>query len=156
MSALWPYFQRFLRYRTRLVAGLLCIPLAQLADIRITVYIGNAITRASTAEDTDWMRSVLIWLTVFALGRVVFRFLQRWLIVVVSRQVEVDLKQDTFDRLTRLSFDFHNRSRPGDVVSRLTSWKMCACSWDLDSCTPREPSWWSPFPWATCSVCSPR
>jgi ATP-binding cassette subfamily B multidrug efflux pump len=121
LKALWPYFKRFLRYRTRLFAGLLCIPLAQLADVRITLYIGDAITRASASEDTDWMRSVLIWLTVFALGRVVFRFLQRWLIVVVSRQVEVDLKQDTFDRLTRLSFDFHNRSRSGDVVSRLTS-----------------------------------
>lgn len=121
MKALWPFFKRFMRYRTRLLAGLLCIPLAQLADVRVTLYIGDAITRAGTAEDTEWMTTVLIWLTVFALGRVVFRFLQRWLIVVVSRQVEVDLKQDTFDRLTRLSFDFHNRSRSGDVVSRLTS-----------------------------------
>ncbi|MDF1729603.1 MAG: ABC transporter transmembrane domain-containing protein, partial [Sulfitobacter sp.] len=113
MKALWPFFQRFLRYRTRLVAGLLCIPLAQLADVGITLFIGKAIDRARTAENTDWMTSVLIWLTVFALARVVFRFLQRWLIVVLSRQVEVDLK--------RLSFDFHNRSRSGDVVSRLTS-----------------------------------
>ena len=121
MRDLWPFFKRFLRYRTRLVAGLLCIPLAQLADVGITLYIGDAIDRARTADESTWMRSVLIWLTVFALGRVVFRFLQRWLIVVVSRQFEVDLKQDTFDRLTRLSFDFHNRSRSGDVVSRLTS-----------------------------------
>ncbi len=121
MKALWPFFKRFLRYRTRLAAGLLCIPLAQLADVGITLFIGDAIDRARTADDTSWMRNVLIWLTVFALARVVFRFLQRWLIVVVSRQFEVDLKQDTFDRLTRLSFDFHNKSRSGDVVSRLTS-----------------------------------
>ncbi len=121
MKALWPFFQRFLRYRTRLVAGLLCIPLAQLADVGITLFIGDAIDRARSADGTDWMRNVLIWLTIFALARVVFRFLQRWLIVVVSRQFEVDLKQDTFDRLTRLSFDFHNKSRSGDVVSRLTS-----------------------------------
>jgi ATP-binding cassette subfamily B protein len=51
----------------------------------------------------------------------VFRFLQRWLIVGVSRLVERDLKQELFDKLTRLPFAFHNRSKSGDVVSRVTS-----------------------------------
>ena len=121
MKALWPFLRRFFKYRTRLLAGLLCIPLGQLADVAMTILIGNAIERARTADDTNWMRNVILWLTMYALARVVFRFYQRWLIVVISRQVEVDLKQDTFAKLTSLSFDFHNKSRSGDVVSRLTS-----------------------------------
>ena len=49
------------------------------------------------------------------------RFYQRWLIVVVSRRVEVDLKRELLNKLTSLPFAFHDRSRSGDVVSRLTS-----------------------------------
>ncbi len=121
MKALWPYFQRFLLYKTRLLAGLLCIPLGQLADVAMTVMIGNAIERARTSDDAAWMRWVILYLSLFAIGRAVFRYLQRWFIVVVSREVETDLKQDTLEKLTSLSFDFHNKSRSGDVVSRLTS-----------------------------------
>ncbi|MEZ5976400.1 MAG: ABC transporter transmembrane domain-containing protein [Planctomycetota bacterium] len=121
MKALWPIFRHFLKYRTRLLAGLVSIPLAQAADVAITVSIGNAIERARTATDTAWLTKVLWWLALYAVVRAVFRFYQRWWIVVVSRQVEVDLKQQTFDKLTSLSFDFHNQNRTGDVVSRLTS-----------------------------------
>ena len=113
MKALWPFFKRFLKYRTRLLAGLLCIPLGQLADVAMTVQIGNAIERARTSDDTDWIRSVILLLSAYAIARVVFRFFQRWWIVVVSRQVEVDLKQDTFGKLTGLPFEFHNNSRSG-------------------------------------------
>jgi len=118
---LWQFFQRFLRYRATLGFGLLCIPLAQLADVAVTILIGNALERARLADSSEWMNKVILWLAVYALVQGVFRFYQRWLIVVVSRQVEVGLKQDLFDKLVRLPFAFHDRSRSGDVVSRLTS-----------------------------------
>lgn len=121
MVLLWQFFQRFLRYRATLGFGLLCIPLAQLADVAVTILIGNALERARLADSSEWMNKVILWLAVYALVQGVFRFYQRWLIVVVSRQVEVGLKQDLFDKLVRLPFAFHDRSRSGDVVSRLTS-----------------------------------
>jgi ATP-binding cassette subfamily B multidrug efflux pump len=121
MKALWPFARRFWKYRTRLLAGLLCIPLGQAADVAMTVTIGNAIKRAADADSKGWIGHVILLLTGYAVAQAVFRYYQRWWIVVISREVEVELKQDTFDKLTGLSFAFHNKSRSGDVVSRLTS-----------------------------------
>jgi ATP-binding cassette subfamily B protein len=114
-------FRRFLRYRRTLLAGIVCIPLASLGDVGITIVIGDALDRLRTASDAEFLRGMVLILMGVALLRGIFRYLQRWWIVCVSRYVEVDLKQELFDRLVRLSFAFHNRSRSGDLVSRITS-----------------------------------
>ena len=91
MRSLWTFFKRSLRYRRQLLAGFLCIPIANLADIGITVLIGNAINRLRDAEDTAFLPGLLVLFAIFALAHGVFRFLQRWWIVVVSRYFEVGL-----------------------------------------------------------------
>lgn len=121
LSTLLHYFGRFLRYRTSLLLGVLCIPLAQLADVGITLLVGDALDRAKDASDPEWIRRVVLLMAAYAVGHSVLRFYQRWLIVVVSRRVEVDLKRELLRKLTSLPFAFHDRSRSGDVVSRLTS-----------------------------------
>ena len=121
MRLLWQFFQRFLRFKRPLTLGILCIPLAQLADIGVTLTIGSAIDGLEGATDRGFLVGLLALLAILALVHSVFRYFQRWLIVVVSRRFEVELKQDLFDKLTSLSFDFHNKSRSRDIVSRLTS-----------------------------------
>lgn len=121
MAILLRFFKRFLRYRVSLLLGVACIPLAQLADVMITVLVGNALDRAEGASDAEWIRRVVLLMAAYAVGHSILRFYQRWLVVVVSRRVEVDLKRDLFKKLTSLPFAFHDKSRSGDVVSRLTS-----------------------------------
>ncbi len=121
MAILLRFFKRFLLYRAPLLLGLICIPLAQLADVGITLLVGNSLDRAKDATDAEWIQHVLTWMAVYAAGHCIMRFYQRWLIVVVSRRVEVDMKNELFRKLTSLPFAFHDRSRSGDVVSRVTS-----------------------------------
>lgn len=121
MKRLWAFFGRFLRHRRQLVAGFLCIPAAQLLDVAITVVIGRTLDRLRTASDTDFLLGVVGIVLGLSLVRGVFRYLQRWWIVVVSRWVENELKQDLFDKLVSLPSSFHAASRSGDVVSRVTS-----------------------------------
>lgn len=118
---LWTCFQRFLKHRRRLGAGAACIPIAALGDVGITKLIGDALDRLRELSDTEFLRGLFFLLLGIALVRAVFRFLQRWWVVGVSRYAEVGLKQDLFDKLTSLPFSFHNRARSGDLVSRLTS-----------------------------------
>lgn len=121
MSRLWRFFRRFLRHRTRLFLGLAAVPLVVLCDIKITLMIGDALTRLRKEEDVAFLRGFFLLLLVVAATQGVFRFLQRWWIVGVSRLFETELKQELFDKLTGLSFRFFNQSRSGDIVSRLTS-----------------------------------
>jgi ATP-binding cassette subfamily B protein len=121
VHALRKAFRRFLRHKPTLLAGLCCIPLSSLGDIAITIVIGNALDRLRERSDAEFLQGVFWLLMLIALGRGVFRFLQRWWLVSVSRYVEVALKQDLFDKLASLPLSFHGRSRSGDLVSRLTS-----------------------------------
>jgi ATP-binding cassette, subfamily B, multidrug efflux pump len=121
MHPLWTQFQRFLRYRWTLAAGVVCIPLSALGDVWITKLIGDALDRLRLGSDTSFLAGLFWLLLGIALVRGVFRFLQRWWIVCVSRYVEVGLKQDLFDKLAQLPLSFHVRNRSGDLVSRLTS-----------------------------------
>lgn len=121
MRILWRYFGRFLRHKRALIPGFLCIPLAQLADVATTIVIGNALDKLRQGTDAQFLAGLFWTILGLAVFKGVFRYLQRWWIVAVSRYVENELKQELFDQLTHLSFRFHAKSRSGDVVSRLTN-----------------------------------
>ena len=55
MRDLWTHFQRFLRYRWTLAAGVACIPLAALGDIWITKLIGDALDKLRLGADTRFL-----------------------------------------------------------------------------------------------------
>jgi ATP-binding cassette subfamily B protein len=114
-------FRRFLRHKWTLLAGFLCIPLASLGDIWITKLIGDALDRLRTGSDAEFLAGLFWILLGVSIARGIFRFLQRWWLVCVSRWVEVRLKQDLFDKLISLPTSFHVKNRSGDLVSRLTS-----------------------------------
>ncbi|HED66767.1 MAG TPA: ABC transporter ATP-binding protein [Planctomycetes bacterium] len=115
------YIRRFLTHRGRLLLGVAAIPVAAFLDIRLSLLVGDTLTRLRQGEDGTFLRGVFLLMLLIAGVQGVFRFLQRWWIVGVSRRFEVELKQDLFDKLTRLPLSFHARSRSGDVVTRLTS-----------------------------------
>jgi ATP-binding cassette subfamily B protein len=51
----------------------------------------------------------------------VFRYLMRMVLIGVSRDIEVELRDDLFAHLTRLPATFYENMRIGDVMSRATS-----------------------------------
>lgn len=120
MRPLAAFFRRFLRHKRTLFLGFLTIPLGAACDIWLTVLIGDGLNRLRGTDDQTFLKGLFWALVAVGAARGLLRFLQRWWIVGVSRVVERDLKQDLFDKLVSLSFNFHNRSRSGDVVSRLT------------------------------------
>src|SRR5438034_4962995 len=102
MTRLWRFFGRFLRHKRELIPGFFCIPLATLGDVAITVVIGNALDRLRKGSDTQFLAGVVGIVLGLALVRGVFRYLQRWWVVAVSRYVENELKQELFDKLVSL------------------------------------------------------
>jgi ATP-binding cassette subfamily B protein len=121
LSRLLGFARRFLRHRRALGLGVACIPLVAACDIRLTVWIGDALSRLGKGEAPDFLGRIVLAILGVAAVQGVFRYLQRWWIVGVSRRVEAELKQELFDRLTRLPLSFHAQSLSGDIVSRVTS-----------------------------------
>ena len=60
MRLIWEFFQRFLRHRKLLIAGVLCVPVVAVCDIWITIEIGDALTRLRAGDDSQFLRGVFL------------------------------------------------------------------------------------------------
>ena len=56
-----------------------------------------------------------------ALGKGIFQFLTRWVMIGISRDIEFDLRNDLFRHLEALSYGYYQRTRTGDVMARATN-----------------------------------
>lgn len=62
--------------------------------------------------------SVLILL--FSLGKGVFMFLMRQTIIVMSRRIEFDLKNEIYSKYQSLSMSFYSKNNTGDLMNRIS------------------------------------
>jgi ATP-binding cassette subfamily B protein len=111
----------FRPYKIQLVIGIACILAGVLFNVTVPQIVGNAI---------DELRSGVSWtkLTLAALETLgaslmsgVFLFLQRRLIIGVSRHIEYDLRNYFYARLVDQPLSFFHEHRTGDLMARATN-----------------------------------
>lgn len=118
-------FGRVIRYWKRhwipLLVGLGCI------------FIGNGIGLMAPRIVRDAVNDLLVAVTAEKLGRYaglvigvvfvqgIFLFLQRRLIVGMSRDIEYEMRNEIFAHLLRLEPSFYHHQRTGDLMSRATN-----------------------------------
>ncbi len=109
------------RYRRELLAGVVCVLLTNFFMMSAPKFVGRAIdTMSGNFTSSDVLRYVLLALLCSALSGV-FMFLVRQFIIVASRKIEYDLKNDFYAHLQRLSLQFFRQSNTGDLMSRATN-----------------------------------
>lgn len=111
----------FLRYRLKLLYGFVCIILTNIFAVYAPRFIGNAI---DIMEKEFVMSEILfnigLYIAFAALGSL-FLFLVRQNIIVASRIIEFDLKNDYYAHLQTLSSDFYNKTSTGELIARGTN-----------------------------------
>jgi ATP-binding cassette, subfamily B, multidrug efflux pump len=60
-------------------------------------------------------------LVAIAVGKGIFQFLTRWIVIGISRDIEFDLRNDLFRHLEGLSYSYYQRTRTGDLMARATN-----------------------------------
>lgn len=123
----------FKRYAWRMLFGVLCIIGSNVVGVYVAVFVrqglndglfhaglaaglgGNAIAGQALAAALGF--GVLILLA--AAGKGIFMYLMRQHIVVVSRLVEYDLKNDIYKHYQKLGLDFYRRNFTGDLMARI-------------------------------------
>jgi ATP-binding cassette subfamily B protein len=109
------------RYRRELLAGVVCVLLTNFFMMSAPKFVGRAIdTMSGNFTSSDVLRYVLLALLCSALSGV-FMFLVRQFIIVASRKIEYDIKNDFYAHLQRLSPQFFRQSNTGDLMSRATN-----------------------------------
>lgn len=114
----WPYLWR---YRKGWALGLGALIAKDLCGVAIPLVMRRGIDALTAGSAL----SVLFWLAggMLALSAVkgLFQYWMRVILVGISRDVEYDLRNDLFARLTGLSYDFYGRFRTGDIMARATN-----------------------------------
>jgi ATP-binding cassette, subfamily B, multidrug efflux pump len=114
----------FFKYRFRLLLGIAFVVLSNLANIIPARLIRQCIDLISRESLTSSLiRSVsqlLLLFVLITLLRGVFLFLMRQTIIVMSRLIEYDLKNEIFEQYQRLNTSFYRRNNTGDLMARIS------------------------------------
>lgn len=121
MHKLRPLLRYFRPYRRAIALGITCIVFTSSFALMSPQVIGWAIDSLQTALSAQTvLRYGLILLGVTALQGI-FQFLQRRILVAMSRDIERDLRDDFFAHLSRLHSSFFHDHPTGDLMARATN-----------------------------------
>ena len=119
----------FKKYSGRLFLGLFITVIATVFKLIVPMKIGeiiNVIQNYVNGDITDLnvVKSELLINILLILGTALlaglFTFLMRQTFIVVSRNIEYDLKNEIFKQYERLSLGFYKQNRTGDLMNRIS------------------------------------
>jgi len=119
----------FIKYRGRLLIGLIITIIATVFKLIVPMKIGSIINIIKdyvdgTVTDIGVVKQELLFNILIILGTALlaglFTFLMRQTFIVVSRNIEFDLKNEIFQQYERLSLGFYKQNRTGDLMNRIS------------------------------------
>jgi ATP-binding cassette subfamily B multidrug efflux pump len=111
----------FRPYKKELITGILCIVASVVVGLFIPLLVGRAVD--GLRADVTWAKLTRYALTILGVSLIsgVFLFLQRRILIGMSRHVEFDLRQDFYRHLQQLPLSFFQANRTGDLMARATN-----------------------------------
>ncbi len=111
----------FLRYKKKLALGILFIIVSNSAQVFVPLIIRDSIDSLRQVINYDVIIRNALLIVVAALVGGVFRFAIRQTIIVVSREIEYDLRQDFWTYIQRLPLRFFQNKSTGDLMAHATN-----------------------------------
>ncbi|MFN4111756.1 MAG: ABC transporter ATP-binding protein, partial [Ignavibacteria bacterium] len=121
MKSLFKLRKYFARYKTTIYLGFLFIFLSNITSVYVPLFIRDGIDelrREISSPALIKYALLIVWVT-FISG--VFRFLIRQTIIVTSRKIEFDLRNDFWSHLQKLSFKYFQNTKTGDIMAHATN-----------------------------------
>lgn len=117
----------FYKYRWYLLLGVLFVAISCYFSVNSVDYVGKAIDYANGKGRTVTSHEATIQLLYYGgliIGLAIisgfFLFLMRQTIIVMSRLVEYDLKNDIYSHYQQLDISFYKRHNTGDLMNRIS------------------------------------
>ena len=115
-----------LRYKRTLLWGVITVIVSNLFTVVQPMFLGRAIDSLKSGIDNhayvagDLFRWALI-IVGFSIVAGVFTFLTRQTIIVISRHIEFDLRNDLLAHLQKLSYSYFQNTPTGDLMAHATN-----------------------------------
>jgi ATP-binding cassette subfamily B protein len=118
----------FLKYKYRLSIGILITIISKVFIVFTPKLTGDAIQlieeHVANQTNNDTFKEELIYHILFIVGisliAAFFTFLMRQTLIVMSRLIEYDLKNNVFKQYEQLSQNFYKQNRTGDLMNRIS------------------------------------
>lgn len=119
----------FIKYRYRLILGVVITIIAKIFSLFTPRLVSKSINvvdefRNGLITDITFVKSELLINILYIIGAAIiagiFTFLMRQTIIIVSRYVEFDLKNEVYQQYQRLSLGFYKSNRTGDLMNRIS------------------------------------
>ena len=119
----------FIKYKWRLLFGILITILSKILALQIPKIIGRSLNSVELyikgdILDKSIVKEHLLWNIFLIIGISVFAgfltFIMRQMIIVTSRLIEFDLKNEIYKQYQRLSINFYKKNRTGDLMNRIS------------------------------------
>src|SRR3989441_846108 len=113
MNDLRQFLRYFRPYRASLIVGIVCIIAGVIFNVSIPLIVGNAID--AKWADVTWTKLSIAALKVLGASAMsgLFLFLQRRILIGMSRHVEYDLRNDFYAHLVDQPLSFFQEHRTG-------------------------------------------
>jgi ATP-binding cassette subfamily B multidrug efflux pump len=121
LKQLRPLFPYLKRYRSGLFWGTVSVLMTNGIWILFPQVIRVAVNDLTAGITHHKLVVYSLLLVVIALGKGIFQFLTRWIVIGISRDIEFDLRNDLFSHLETLSYSYYQRTRTGDVMAKATN-----------------------------------
>src|SRR5438552_492593 len=121
MNDLRKLFGYFRPYRVSLILGIACIMAGVILNVTIPLIVGGAIDANWT--EVTWTKLTIAAAKVMAASAMsgFFLFLQRRILIGMSRHIEYDLRNDFYAHLIDQPLSFFHEHRTGDLMARATN-----------------------------------
>jgi ATP-binding cassette subfamily B protein len=121
MDDLRKFGHYFSKYKLQLTIGIACIFASVVVGLFIPLIVGRAVD--ANWHQVDWARLTIAAAKVLAASLVsgVFLFLQRRILIGMSRNVEYDLREEFYGHLVDQPLSFFHEHRVGDLMARATN-----------------------------------
>jgi ATP-binding cassette, subfamily B, multidrug efflux pump len=109
------------RYRWGYVWGTLSCVVTNIIWVQFPAVLGSAVNRiehGTTRKDVLLLAGLLV---LISLAKGIFLYTQRWVLIGISRDIELDLRNDLFRKLEQQDSGFYQRYRTGDIMARMTN-----------------------------------
>ncbi len=118
LRSLLPYYRPYLR---GVIAGLALVVIGNVFTIAGPFLLKLAIDGITVSLSREVILTYALLIVAAAVLSGITRFGMRQLLNSISRNIETDLRNDVFRHLLRLSPEFYDRWRTGDLMSRATN-----------------------------------
>jgi len=111
----------FFRYKTKFILGFIFILFSNIGQIYIPLLLKDSINELQNHLDINLIIKNVLLIVATALVAGVFRFLIRQTIILASREIEFDLRQDFWAHIQKLPLRFFQNNSTGNIMAHATS-----------------------------------